>query len=38
MEMAGRQAKFDGSESLLEKIVAEHARVVRALDSLGAAA
>jgi signal transduction histidine kinase/DNA-binding response OmpR family regulator len=38
MEMAGRQAKFDGSESLLEKMVAEHARVVRALDSLSAAA
>jgi signal transduction histidine kinase/DNA-binding response OmpR family regulator len=38
MEMAGRQAKFDGSESLLEKMVAEHARVVRALDSLSAVA
>jgi two-component system sensor histidine kinase/response regulator len=38
MEMAGREAKFDGSESQLEKIVAEHARVVRALDSLSAAA
>ncbi len=38
MEMAGRQANFDGSESLLEKMVAEHARVVRALDSLCAAA
>ncbi len=38
MEMAGRQAKFEGSESLLEKMVAEHARVVRALDSLSAVA
>jgi CheY-like chemotaxis protein len=38
MEAVGREARFDGSSSLMEKIVAEHARVALALDSLRSAA
>jgi HPt (histidine-containing phosphotransfer) domain-containing protein len=38
IESAARSRELDGVEPLLERAVAEHARVLRALESLGAAA
>jgi HPt (histidine-containing phosphotransfer) domain-containing protein len=38
LENAGRFATLDGADAMLQAIVAEHARVLRALDSLTAAA
>jgi signal transduction histidine kinase/DNA-binding response OmpR family regulator/HPt (histidine-containing phosphotransfer) domain-containing protein len=38
LEAAGRHSDLDGAESHFEAVVVEHARVVRALDTLSAAA
>jgi len=38
LESAGRHSVLDGAESQFEAVMAEHARVVRALDALSAAA
>ena len=38
LESAGRQANLGGAQAMLELVLAEHARVLRALDTLSAAA
>jgi len=38
LESAGRQSRLEGADALLHKLVAEHARVLQALDSLTATA